>query len=92
MQLFHLFLLGNGSCGKSQLIQTIYHTVSKGVLLLAPTGVAAININGNKIHSGLHKQALNDTNKAELRNKYLHVELIIVDEISMISSKLFCQV
>ena len=68
------------------------------VLLLAPTGVAAINISGNTVHSGLHMPCrvelllLNDTNKAELRNKYSEVEIVIIDEISMVSSKLFYQI
>ena len=68
------------------------------VLLLAPTGVASININGNTVHSGLHILCqsellpLNDANKAELRNKYSEVELVIIDEISMVSSKLFYQI
>ena len=34
---------------------------------------------------------LNDANKAELRNKYSEVELIIIGKISMVSSKLFYQ-
>ena len=107
---FHLFLSGIGGCGKSHLIQTIFHAVSKvflyqsgdpsksRVLLLAPTGVAAININGNAIHPGFHIRyrgkilPLNDASKAELRNKYSEVELIIIDEISMVSNKLFYQV
>ena len=62
------------------------------VLLLAPTGLAAININGNTVHSGLHIPwrgkllPLNDANKAELRNKYSEAELVICDENSMVSS------
>ena len=51
--------------GKSHLIKTISPSVSKLllykdggtekpiILLLAPTGVAAVNINGTTIHSGL---------------------------------------
>ena len=35
---------------------------------------------------------LNDANKAELRNKYSKVELVIIDQISMVSSKLFYQI
>ena len=67
-------------------------------MLLAPTGVATININGNTIHSGLHIPCrgkllpLNDANKAELRNKYSEVELVITDEISMVSGKLLYQI
>ena len=61
-----MFLWESGGCCKSHLTQIIFHAVSKvflhrsgdpsksRVFLLAATGVAAININGNTIHSGLH--------------------------------------
>lgn len=64
--LFYLFLSGSGRCGKSRLIKTIFHAVSKVFLyrsggsakprvsFLAPTDVAAININDSTIHSGLY--------------------------------------
>ena len=51
------------------------------LLLIASMDIAAININGNAIHSDLNIPCrgkllpLNDTNKAELRNKYLEVFL-----------------
>ena len=67
-------------------------------MLLALTGVAAININGNTIHAGLHIPCrgklllLNDANKAELRNKYAEVELVIIDEISVVSGRIFYQI
>ena len=63
---FHLFVSVDGGCRKSHLIKTVYHSLSKfflcqsgspvkpNVLVLAPTGVAAININGTTIHSGLN--------------------------------------
>ena len=59
---FHIFLSDSGGCGKSNLIKSIYHAINKVflyrsgdpgkpiVLLLVPTGVAAININGNYYH------------------------------------------
>ena len=68
------------------------------ILLPAPTGVAAININGTTIHSGLGINVgsklypLNDQQRAALRNKLSEVRLIIIDEISMVSSVLFYQV
>ena len=51
--------------------------VKPRVLLPSPTGVAAVNINGNVVHSGLHAPCRdtllpsNVANKAKLRNKYL---------------------
>ena len=83
---YKVFLYRNGDPAKPR------------VLLLAPTGVASTNINGNIVHSGLHIPCrgkllpLNDVNKAELRNKYSEVELVIIDEISMVLSKLFYQI
>ena len=64
-------------------------------LLLAPKDVAAININGNTLDLAFHilcqkkLLTLNDANIAELKNKYSEVELVIIDEISVVSSKLF---
>ena len=61
----HLFITDGGGCGKSHLLRTIYQAVTKTlmynsgdpdkarVLLLAPAGVAAVNIDGATIHSGL---------------------------------------
>ena len=60
--------------------------------MLAPTSVAAINMNGTTIHSGLNiicqgkLMLLNDKNYAELRNKYSEVQ-VVIDEISMVSCK-----
>ena len=66
--------------------------------MLVPTGVSAINIDGTTIHSGLSIPCqgklfpLNDKNCALLRNKYSQVQLIIIDESSMVPSKLLFQV
>ena len=107
---FHIFLTGDGGAGKSHLVKTIYHAMHKlllrhggspekaRILLLAPTGVAAININGTTIHSGLCIPCrgtcypLNDKNRVSLRNKLSEVQMIIIDEISMVSSKLFLHI
>lgn len=67
----HLFLTGSVGCGKSHLITTVSNMVRKALsyragnldlendkaLILAPTGVAAVNVEGNtftqEIHSAL---------------------------------------
>ena len=79
------------------MIETIYMSLSKvliykgggleklRILLLAPTGVAAININGTTIHSSLGINAggnlypLSQQHLAALRNKLSEVTLIIID-------------
>ena len=106
---FHIFITGGAGVEKSHLITKIFLSLQvlgyKGgdadkprIFLLAPTGVAAININGTTIHSGLGINVgsklypLNDQQRAALRNKLSEVRLIIIDEISMVSSVLFYQV
>ena len=50
-------------------------------------------MNGTTIHSGLNilcqgkLMLLNDKNYAELRNKYSEFQVVIIDEISMVSCK-----
>ena len=68
------------------------------VLLLGPTGISAVNINGTTIHSGLgitshgKYNKLGHKQKAYLRNKLSELKIIIIDEISMVSCELFYQV
>ena len=67
-------------------------------MILAPTGVASVNVNGTKIHSALGLPCrgkffpLDSNTLAALRNKYAEVELIILDEISMVYKKVFYQI
>ena len=64
-------------------------------MILAPTEVAGINLNGTTVHSALGlpcrgKLFPSDSNAlASLRNKYAEVEVIILDEILMVSKKRF---
>ena len=102
----HLFVTGGGGGGKSHLIKTIYHTAVKTfrhppfnpelltVLLMAPTGVAAINIDGTTLNTGLavpkeagdNLPAMSDQRKAQYRILLKDLKLIIVDEISMVGN------
>ena len=62
---FHIFITDSAGVGKSHLIKTFFLSLNKDLgykdgdadkpkfFLLAPTGVAAININEATIHSGL---------------------------------------
>ncbi|XP_057310034.1 uncharacterized protein LOC130648031 [Hydractinia symbiolongicarpus] len=85
----------------------MYHALSKvlsyrsrelnrpKVLLVAPTGVDAININGTTIHTalgipvgyfGANLPRLNDKMRSTLRNKLADIKVLIIDEISMVSN------
>lgn len=47
----NIFVTGRAGTGKSTLLNYFYHHTGKNVVLLAPTGVAAVNIGGQTIHS-----------------------------------------
>ncbi|XP_022791091.1 ATP-dependent DNA helicase PIF5-like [Stylophora pistillata] len=100
------FSRGAGA-GKSNLIKTIYHSVVKTlkltitntvlptVLLMAPTGVSAINIDGTTINTALaipkltgdNLPTMSDQKKTQMRVSMSELKLIIIrDEISMVSN------
>ncbi len=47
----HLFLTGKAGTGKTTFLRNIQKTVHKRMIVVAPTGVAAINAGGTTIHS-----------------------------------------
>ena len=95
-----LFVSGCGGTGKSFLIKTIREWVltatDKGVAVLAPTGIAAVNINGMTIHRSLmlpvehgktpKYRPLSDDALKITRDVMRNVTLVIIDEISMVSN------
>ena len=95
-----LFLTGKAGTGKSTFLRYIAETTKKKCVVLAPTGIAAINAKGMTLHSffkiPFHPLLPNDT-RYSVRNiretlKYngakckliRELELIIIDEISMV--------
>ena len=46
-----LFITGKAGTGKSTLLKYFKANTGKNIIVLAPTGVAAINIGGQTIHS-----------------------------------------
>ena len=87
-----MIVTGQAGTGKSVLISQIAAYESNSVILLAPTGVAATNINGSTIHSalGLPLNTKQISMKGEkLRNlqaRWKNIKTVVVDEMSMISS------
>lgn len=94
----NLFISGPGGVGKSYLIRYIMSHFKDSSVLLAPTGIAALNIEGSTIHSSfsfrtdiLVKQDHRHTSE-KARNLYDvegPVRRIIIDEISMTRADLF---
>lgn len=95
-----LFLTGKAGTGKSTFLHYIAQITKKKYVILAPTGIAAINVGGATLHSffklPFHPLLPNDRRYStrQLRNtlKYnsekikliRELELIIIDEISMV--------
>lgn len=95
-----LFLTGKAGTGKSTFLRYIASTIKKKHVILAPTGIAAINAGGATLHSFFKlpfnpllpndsrysARNIRDTLKynSEKRKLLREVELIIVDEISMV--------
>jgi len=87
-----LFITGKAGTGKSTLLKYFKANTGKNIIVLAPTGVAAINVGGQTIHSFFKfppRIIQKDTIK-RLRNKSLleNIDMIIIDEVSMVRSDL----
>lgn len=87
------FVSGSAGTGKSTLINYIRSKVDK-CLLLAPTGIAALNIGGKTIHSvcKFPPHFIKESDIKSLstvhRAYFTQINLLILDEISMASSNL----
>uniref|UniRef100_A0A3B3YQH8 ATP-dependent DNA helicase n=1 Tax=Poecilia mexicana TaxID=48701 RepID=A0A3B3YQH8_9TELE len=108
----HIFVTGGAGTGKSHLIKAIEYeskrllsTVCKFpdnicVLLTAPTGIAAYNLEATTIHTTfsigkdvrLPYTPLGEDKINSLRVKYSDLQLLIIDEISMVDHNLLSYV
>jgi ATP-dependent DNA helicase PIF1 len=83
-----LFLTGRAGSGKSTLINHITKILGDKCVVVAPTGIAALNAEGATIHKtfGFKYGILNTENTdftESQQSVFEKVELIIIDEISM---------
>jgi energy-coupling factor transporter ATP-binding protein EcfA2 len=87
-----LFVTGKAGTGKSTLLQLFRNTTRKKTAVLAPTGVAALNVQGQTIHSFFGfpprvvtpSEATRKVTRKDLLRMYKNLEVLIVDEISMV--------
>lgn len=95
-----LFLTGKAGTGKSTFLRYICQHAKKKFVVLAPTGIAAINAGGSTLHSffkiPFHPLIPTDSRfsyrniketlkyNGEKRKVIREVELVIIDEISMV--------
>jgi len=98
----YYFLTGSAGTGKSFIIhhfRTHLQQTKKKYIVLAPTGVAAQNVNGMTIHSALKISSTTTNSQSSYRtlifndtsllNEMRHIQTIIIDEVSMVSASLF---
>lgn len=105
-----IFLTGKAGTGKTTLLKEIVNSTHKNTVIVAPTGIAALNAGGVTIHSFFHfplaafiPDAVNPPifseyvkfeNRVSIRKHFrmstmrrslfLNLELLIVDEVSML--------
>ena len=85
-----LFITGKAGTGKTTFIKGIQEIVDKNFIVLAPTGIAAMNVGGQTIHSffGLPFEAIGPDTELEVsrekRDVLKHTDTIIIDEASMV--------
>ena len=89
----HVFVTGRAGTGKSTLLNHLSWNTEKQLVISAPTGVAALNVGGQTIHSLFRLPigviADHDIDQsAELRKLLNTIDTLVIDEISMVNADL----
>lgn len=97
----HLFLTGKAGTGKTTFLRQLKQRSPKRMVVLAPTGIAAINAGGVTIHSffqlsfapyvpdsSFHSSQTHYRFSKEKRNIIRSMDLLVIDEISMVRADL----
>ena len=89
----HIFVTGRAGTGKSTLLEHLAWNTSKNVVIAAPTGVAALNVGGQTIHSLLRLPigviADHDIEQSPQVRKLLNaIDTLVIDEVSMVNADL----
>jgi ATP-dependent DNA helicase PIF1 len=90
-----IFITGRAGTGKSTLLSYFRQMTRKQVAVVAPTGVAALNVQGQTIHSFFGfkpnitlEKVRRIRTRDENRNIYHKLDTIVIDEISMVRADL----
>lgn len=85
----NIFVSGRAGTGKSTMVDYFRLHTKKNCVVLAPTGVASLNIKGQTIHSffgfkpGIVPSEIKEVKNAQKRVMYKRIDIILIDEISM---------
>ncbi|NQX34873.1 ATP-dependent RecD-like DNA helicase [Herbiconiux sp. VKM Ac-2851] len=89
----HVFVTGRAGTGKSTLLNHLSWNTEKQLVISAPTGVAALNVGGQTIHSlfrlpiGVIADSEIEQN-AEVRKLLNTIDTLVIDEVSMVNADL----
>ncbi|MEO0282203.1 MAG: AAA family ATPase [candidate division WOR-3 bacterium] len=87
----HILITGRAGTGKSTLLDYFRNNTKKNIVVLAPTGVAAVNVKGVTIHSFFKFRpdiTVSKVKKARDSKIYRNLDAIVIDEISMVRADL----
>lgn len=85
-----VFITGRAGTGKSTLLRYFRKQTQKRCVILAPTGVAALNVDGETIHSFFGFAPGVDIREAKRKagfadaDLYRAIDIMVIDEISMV--------
>lgn len=96
----NVFLTGKAGTGKSTLIREFMAETSRRVVVAAPTGIAALNVEGYTIHrlfsfnprTTVENVATGDYRPGRFAKTLKSLETLIIDEASMVRADLFDKV
>jgi ATP-dependent exoDNAse (exonuclease V) alpha subunit len=89
----NIFITGRAGTGKSTLLEYFRSVTKKNIVVLAPTGVAALNVRGQTIHSffrfkiGITRDMVRRAFRHDA-DMYRSLDAIVIDEISMVRADL----
>ncbi|MGP4977215.1 AAA family ATPase [Brachybacterium tyrofermentans] len=93
----HLFLTGRAGTGKSTLIRRFLETTDRNALTVAPTGIAALNVEGYTIHRlfsfplGVSEELVRGPRyyPGRFAETLAQLDTLVIDEASMVRADLF---
>lgn len=89
----NIFLTGRAGTGKTTLLRQLILAERERCVVLAPTGLAAVNVGGQTIHSFFNfpPRLLDIADAKKLRNQRLvrSLDTMVIDEISMVRADMF---
>lgn len=93
-----IFLTGKAGTGKTTFLKTVWEHSTKRMVIVAPTGVAAVNAGGVTIHSFFQLPLSPFVPNATIKNRFdfskekrkiiSTIDMLVIDEISMVRSDL----